>query len=565
MSKTIFLRSCLLMVAFIPFGLFAQIDSTVKPYRSGYAFDKYSTLNIYGKSVFGRQLLDTTLVAEDIVRNSLQNRDKIMSDWLMLDSFWKEEKGREIIYELLKFTLLYTDWDRYQRGTVNKKDLKYLRVLAERMLLHHTENGPHITELIKEKRFSNSSGTAFLTSILNQLQWPFEIRRYENHLFIIILGENEKYILDCMHLKQIWKYGKDDKKYLKALESESFKDRPVSMNTILDKSTILSFQQLVAIQKVSESEQLKKTNPYSAIERLEVAYYFWPQNEILENLRETCRALFNSYDKENDWSKLYAAAKYIQLSQDDSEITKSQFNLLLGNTLEYYSKNEQMTLGHPPTMRIREKNSYFSNEIPVQDTFNRIGGFDFNQYVGFQLTDDKMRGFFHSLRFASSKESSGGSDYQFYIDALYIYSYLDHSTSLMQSICAVQLSNYDYFHSIPDDLLSHLKGGAIDSSIYHEMCALFYFTHLSSSAPKNVSEASKIDIPSIRYSLYIELLAEELKYVDNPDLITEIKEYVLTVLPIFSQKLVPVEQESLETIGAICGMEQFSDLPDESN
>lgn len=510
--------------------------------------------NVYGQPTLPR-LLDTTWFAKDVAAAAKSQRFTEYASWYFLESFWRANEGQSMyIYGDYQNPLWKHEWHLYQKGTPNKKDMKSLLELVNTYLVHEMNAGLELGDIYKQNLYSNISGTVFLTLALNQLQWPHEVRTYDGHLFIVFPYKEENLIFDCSQLDKLWKTSDRKSAYLDFLVNEGYiQAGEMSLTELIEHSESVSRNQLVALQKIAEADRLEENDPVEAFYRMEIAHYFWPTPEIKERWIAMSKKLYVSGPTKNDWEKVYGMLMYIKLTGDTSTQIKADFNSVLGLAFIHYYENEVLSLGRPVSIPIRRANTYFSDKVLQKDTMNLLAGFDYNSFVNFELFEPSLRGLFHSLSYENSKERSA-TDYQFYVDALYINAYLDSTNTLLSTIYDVNLNNYKHISDLPGQLKDHYEHGALSESAYHKMCAIFYLSYLDQNSPKNVDDANQVGISSLVYSRCQRTLPEHLIYVESPFLRNKAREYVKRMEPIYADKFIS-DSDNLERIAEICGME----------
>ncbi len=520
-------------------------------------------VNVYGR-VPHKKLLDTTWFARSVVTDLKLNRSADNASWFFFNSFWFAEEGQTIYqYGDFQNPLWRFKWYRYTEGTPNNKDFKTLLKLLEGLFLEEVSGGVELSQIYTENKYSNVTGTALLVMAMGQLEWPCEIRRSNGHLFVVIHGADDRFILDCSHLG-VWSVSKRKSPYLDFLKERGYSTSDeTSLVDFVEQSEIVSFRQLAALQKMDEALSLSKSNPAAAFYRLEVAHFLWPVVAVKEHWIDACRNLYDSDEAENNWDKVYAILTYLRLTGDQSPEMKEFFNSVLTSAFVQYSEFEEPRMCYPVSMSIRREDSYLTDEVLQKDTMGLLAAFDYDAYVHFSLIEPAARGLFHALSFETSIQRST-SDYQFYMDGLYVYTLLDSSTTLLASLYEINLINYRFFDDFPILLKDHFESGAIREYEYHKMCVIFYLSYLDLNAPDNVGEANKVSMSSLRYSVYLEALARHLVFVETPFLRTKAKEYVNRMIPIYKDKFIS-DIDRLMPIADICQVEtHFSNFEEMS-
>lgn len=536
-------------------------DSIYKLPYSGYATEgKYVNYNTYGQIVFGSKLLDTSYFAKSVAESTRRGlEDYRVETWPFLNSLWVDDTSR-MHFAQFDFQDYFVS-EKYELWTghaLSKSHLKRIMNFVRGQLKTEVEVITDLAEIEISNTYSNLAGNLYINMKLIEHQWQHEVRRYENHYFTLLKGEKSDYVIDCSFQDKPWKVGSGSKKYFKELQASGrFESPPDSWEDLLAESTVFSYKELVGLQKMAEAEALTQTNPLAAMYRYEVAQFFYPTRAGKEKMLHTFRSVFEDESSRNDWHKLYALIKYMQLSNEPSEKMKALFNEQFKKTLDYYSENEALRESPGEIINVRIVNSYFSRDILQQDTLNRIGTFDYDNFIGYPVFDERSRGYFHVLRYEKTKNTRGGSDYQFFVDALYIYTYLGRDPELLASIFETDISAFDYGDFLYHYLDDHVKSGAIfNRRDYHEMSAIYFLTYLIHTAPTNKSEVNQISMQSLLHGVFMKHLAEHLSYVTNEAIKVEAKEYVLQMLPVYAEEFMKSKWERLREIGKYCGVDK---------
>lgn len=512
--------------------------------------------NVYGRLSIQSPLLKRSDFAEGINRAINIGNFREYGLWYFLNSLYADTGKTTYRYADFQRPISKYGWLPHYSRKPNKKDFKILMEFARTYLVQEKE-GVDLSEIYESNTYSTISGTAFLSLALNQLEWPYNVKRYNGHLFIVIYGE-DPFILDCSKLDKLWKANTKKSDYQEFLVESNCIEAGMGLLELIEQSEEISPVQLLALQKIAEAESLAESDPTAAFYRMEVAYFFDPNPELKKRLIAAAEKVFTSTIPPNDWHKVYAMMNYSRLTGDQSPEFKKEFNDVLKLAFSYYSENEALTNRDPIYMIIAPKEKRFEKlseqfeKVALKDTMNNMAEINYEKYLGFDVLEQETRGFFHVLNFEQSRERSL-KDLEFYVDGLYAFVYYNSSSELLSALYAINVTNYDDYHRFPFMLEKHYQHGALTEEGYHEMNAIFLLSYLDHNAPKNVNEANEISISSLFYDLYLGDLGEHLSFVDNPFLIEKAKAYVERMEPIYRDKFM-IDKERLQCIAEICGM-----------
>ena len=393
-------------------------------------------VNTYG-AFKTHSLLDTTWFAQNIFDDVRSGRNQYHYARHTINSLWPEKERKSMFSHTRKQSpLWHAEWYLYEEGDPNKKDFKKLLPFFKKYLVHEKSNGVHYTEIYASRHYSNLTGTLFAALSLNQLEWPYNIRKHEGHFFIEFWVKGRTYIIDSSFLNKIWRVDKRNDDYIQFLNSIGLLKSEQPISELLKNSQIIEYDHLLGIQKRAEAKQLMNDSLQQAFLRMEVAYNLYPTIEFKQSFLEYSKAYAHS-DEQACWFKTYAMLKFIELSGDRSQSTIDLFNAILGDAMIFYDENEELELGDPASMGVRMENSYFSKDVPQKNSLNIIAGFNYDEFVGFPLVDRHTRGLYHTLNYQSSSSLRSKDDVQFYVDAMFILVMLD--TALMEDVYSLNL------------------------------------------------------------------------------------------------------------------------------
>lgn len=511
--------------------------------------------NVYGQGLIACSLMKRTYLSE---RTEIDSKNGYLANygsWFFLNSLYVDTTTSTLSYYAYENPLWKYGWRPHKKRIPNKKDFKTLLKLARTYLVHE-KTGVELSEVYKSNSYSAISGTALLSLTLNQLEWPYKVKRYNGHLFIVIYGE-EPFIIDCSKLEEVWAVDGKKSDYHDFLVKSNCIEAGMSLSQLIEQSEEITPIQLVVLQKIAESEYLVESDPAEAFYRMEVAYFLAPNPELKKRLILAAEKLFASPTSPDDWHKVYAMMNYSRLTGDQSPDFKKEFNGMLQRAFIYYSENDVLKDRHPIYMSIESEDKSKGLmerfvKVALKDTMSSMAELDYAKYLGFDVVEPYTRGMFHYLNFGQSLPRSE-SDLEFYVDGLYAYTYFYPSSELFSMLYDLDITNYDNYDDIPFMLERHYKRGVLTEYAYHETSAIFLLSYLDHNAPKDVDEVNKISISALQYSVYLEDLGEHLSFAYNPLLIEKATAYVQRMEPIYRDKFMS-DNDKLQRIAEICGI-----------